>query len=252
MRVISVAYLAFAPEMPEAAAGHRRRRRAVVPGRRATRAARLRPRADPRRRGRAGQGQARVHPAGDRVRHASRSPISELREVYETVWGEKLHAGQLPPQGAVRPRVRRVHRRPDRDRRPARRPAGQALPPRRRHPAAPGPAPPVHRGRGPALTRPAVSRPSSKGDRHGKRLLVSRCLRDRRAAARRQERLRLQRLGARSVHPSLDPFDAGKRESRDSGEHPQSLAIAVLFDVTGSMGACRGRCRRSCPGCSAC
>jgi len=43
--------------------------------------------------------------------------------------------------------------------------------------------------------------------------------------------------GARSVHPSLDPFDIGRRESRDSDEHPQSLAIAVLFDVTGSMGA---------------
>jgi hypothetical protein len=43
--------------------------------------------------------------------------------------------------------------------------------------------------------------------------------------------------GARTVHPLLDPFDVGKRESRDSGEHPSSLAIAVLFDVTGSMGA---------------
>jgi len=42
--------------------------------------------------------------------------------------------------------------------------------------------------------------------------------------------------GARTVHPDLDPFDVGRRESRDSGEHPQSLAIAVLFDVTGSMG----------------
>jgi hypothetical protein len=42
---------------------------------------------------------------------------------------------------------------------------------------------------------------------------------------------------ARTVHPSLDPFDVGKRESRDSAEHPESLAIAVLFDVTGSMGA---------------
>jgi hypothetical protein len=43
--------------------------------------------------------------------------------------------------------------------------------------------------------------------------------------------------GARSVHPALDPFDITVRESRDSAEHPASLAIAVLFDVTGSMGS---------------
>jgi len=40
--------------------------------------------------------------------------------------------------------------------------------------------------------------------------------------------------GARAVHPALDP-NGVTRESRDSAEHPQSLAVAVLFDVTGSM-----------------
>jgi hypothetical protein len=39
-----------------------------------------------------------------------------------------------------------------------------------------------------------------------------------------------------TAHPDLDPFGVRVRESRDSGEHPTSLAIAVLFDVTGSMG----------------
>jgi hypothetical protein len=37
-------------------------------------------------------------------------------------------------------------------------------------------------------------------------------------------------------HPSLDPTGLTVRESRDSAEHPASLAVAVLFDVTGSMG----------------
>jgi hypothetical protein len=42
--------------------------------------------------------------------------------------------------------------------------------------------------------------------------------------------------GATRVHPDLDPFGVTTRESRDSVEHPESVPIAVLFDVTGSMG----------------
>jgi hypothetical protein len=43
--------------------------------------------------------------------------------------------------------------------------------------------------------------------------------------------------GAARIHPDLDPLGVPVRESRDSAEHPHSVAIAVLFDVTGSMRA---------------
>jgi hypothetical protein len=42
--------------------------------------------------------------------------------------------------------------------------------------------------------------------------------------------------GATAVHDDLNPFGVTVRESRDSDEHPESLGLAVLFDVTGSMG----------------
>lgn len=75
-------------------------------------------------------------------------------------------------------------------------------------------------------------------------------------AARRQRRKRgradfqytedVRQGRARTVHPDLDPARvagpasplAGRpvREARDSAEHPSSLPVAVIFDVTGSMG----------------
>ncbi len=38
-----------------------------------------------------------------------------------------------------------------------------------------------------------------------------------------------------AVHPKMNPLGVSFRESRDSDTHPQSHAVGVLFDVTGSM-----------------
>jgi hypothetical protein len=45
------------------------------------------------------------------------------------------------------------------------------------------------------------------------------------------------RLGRarRQVHQKMNPFGVRVRESRDSDAHPESHAVGVLFDVTGSM-----------------
>lgn len=45
----------------------------------------------------------------------------------------------------------------------------------------------------------------------------------------------VRQTGVQRVHDLMNPHGV-VRESRDSDEHPQSLAIAVIFDVTGSMG----------------
>jgi predicted protein tyrosine phosphatase len=46
-----------------------------------------------------------------------------------------------------------------------------------------------------------------------------------------------QVFAQRQCHPLMNPHGVTVRESRDSPEHPESLAVAFALDVTGSMGA---------------
>src|SRR5690349_13958771 len=43
-------------------------------------------------------------------------------------------------------------------------------------------------------------------------------------------------IDQRHVHAKMNPLGVKCRESRDSDAHPDSRGVAVLFDVTGSMG----------------
>jgi hypothetical protein len=60
-------------------------------------------------------------------------------------------------------------------------------------------------------------------------------------------RLRSRPRDEWTAHPTLEPHGLTVRESRDSDEHPRSVPIAVLFDVTGSMGLVPRRLQQRLP-----
>ena len=45
-----------------------------------------------------------------------------------------------------------------------------------------------------------------------------------------------EKVFSSEMKPHMDPRNVKVRESRDSANHPDSNAIGVVFDVTGSMG----------------
>lgn len=57
----------------------------------------------------------------------------------------------------------------------------------------------------------------------------------------RKSKPREQVFTQRTCHPQMNPMGLGKRECRDSADHPNSLGIIFALDVSGSMGEIPGR-----------
>ena len=99
MRVVSVAYLAFAPQPARPARPAATRSGALLASAGAQRqdhaAAGLRPRPDPRRRAGAGPRQARVHAAGHRASSARSSPSPSCARSTRRCGARTLHAGNF-------------------------------------------------------------------------------------------------------------------------------------------------------------
>ena len=168
MRVVSIAYLAFAPEMPEPRAGSDAADAAWTPvgalgltGSGSQRPGTTRRLAFDhsviltdgleRARSKLEYTAARHHVLRPGVHRPGAA--GRLRDGL----GRGAARRELPPQGPLGARVRGEHRRDLRARRQARRAAGPSLPRRRRAPAAPGPAAALTRG-GDPMTIPTTTR----------------------------------------------------------------------------------------------